>query len=82
MTAKCFEFSYRIQRGLDALQRASAVPTHPNERADRVTKQIEPDVGRRSAVSHDGLGVFLKIVWRQEMLLRGDKGLKEAPGAP
>src|ERR1700733_14695406 len=76
-----FEFSDRVKRSLDALGRLRR--SHPREIASRQgRKEVEPDVGRRSAVSHDGLGVFLNIVWRQEMLLRGDKGLKEAPGAP
>src|ERR1700733_4926961 len=81
VAVELFEFSDGVKRSLDALCRLCR--SHPCKVAGRQgRKKVETDVGRRSAMSHDGLGVFLKIVWWQEMLLRRDKGLEEAPGAP
>ena len=44
--------------------------------------QIETDIGRRGAVSHDRSRRLLEIVRRQHVFGRGDEGLEKSPGLP
>src|ERR1700735_1167423 len=44
-------------------------------------KQIQADVRRRSSVSDDWSRVFLKIIWRKEIIHGSDKGFEETPRA-
>ena len=44
-------------------------------------KQIQPDIRRRGSVGDDGLRIFLKIIWRKEVVHGSNKSLKEAPSA-
>ena len=44
-------------------------------------EQVEPDVRRRRAMRDDRLRILLEVVGRQDVVLRPDEGLEEAPGA-
>ena len=76
-----FEFVEDCKGGFEAVERlARADPAEIACRHDG--QKIKPDICRRGAMRHDGRGVFLEIVGRQEIVIRRHEGLEEAPGAP
>ncbi len=81
MAAVQLELTHGMQRGFQPVCRfLCAQPTHVARRESR--EQIQSNIGGRSSMGHDGLGIFLKIIRRQETVFGGDKFLEKPPGAP
>ncbi len=45
-------------------------------------EQIQPEVGGRGAMGHDGRRLFLEIVGRKRVVFEADEGFEEAPSPP
>ena len=69
VSAKQLETVHGRQRGLQPFGRfQGAQPTKVAGNQGR--EQIEPDIGRRRPVGHDGLRIFLKVIGWQRMVFR------------
>ena len=77
--AKQLETAHGRQRGFQSFARfQGAQPT--KVAGDQGREQIEPYIGRRRPVGHDGLRIFLKVIRWQRMVFRRHKCLEEPPG--
>ena len=78
MSAEQFHLAHGCQRSFKALNRFQCADPSEVARANR-GKKIETDICRRSSVSDNGLGRFLKVVGRERVVLVGNESLKEVP---
>src|SRR5215467_8183358 len=78
MTAKPLELFQSRERALQPLDTLDGPdPSEVARRSDR--EKIKTDVGRRGTVRDDRVGIFLKIVRRQEIVFLADEFFEEAP---
>ena len=81
MPAELFKSAQRGEGGFEAFQRfPCADPSQIVRREHGQERQTH--VGRRGAVRHDRIRIFLKIVGRQPVVSFRDECLEESPGPP
>jgi hypothetical protein len=78
MPAEQFHLAHRREGCFQALDRFQRANPSEVSRANR-GKEIEPNIRGRSSVGDNGFGCFLKIVWRERVVLMGNKSRKEVP---
>ncbi|MCY1303784.1 hypothetical protein D9M70_535090 [compost metagenome] len=74
------QLAHCSERRFHALDRLGGAGPAEVARSDG-RQQVEPDIGWRGPVRHDGSGCLLEVVGWQHVVRRRDEGFEEAPGA-